>query len=142
MHESMLRPDFIEGITAFFEKRTAELPAAGRRTEDTSMTLDYRAIDVDNHYYETDRLASPGTCPRSSSAAACRWLTDGKRTLAVMGERGQPLHPEPDVRPDHRAGLPGSAVPRRDPRGRRPGVADEGRPDGRTIPSTRTAMPG
>ena len=30
MHESMLRPDFIEGITAFFEKRHAELPAAGR----------------------------------------------------------------------------------------------------------------
>ena len=37
MHESMQRPDFIEGITAFFEKRTAELPAAERvrRTERT-----------------------------------------------------------------------------------------------------------
>ena len=32
MHESMLRPDFIEGITAFFEKTTAQLSAARRRT--------------------------------------------------------------------------------------------------------------
>jgi enoyl-CoA hydratase/carnithine racemase len=26
MHESMQRPDFIEGITAFFEKRTPKFP--------------------------------------------------------------------------------------------------------------------
>ena len=26
MHESMLRPDFIEGITSFFEKRTPNFP--------------------------------------------------------------------------------------------------------------------
>ena len=26
MHESMQRPDFIEGITAFFEKRTPNFP--------------------------------------------------------------------------------------------------------------------
>jgi enoyl-CoA hydratase/carnithine racemase len=29
MHESMLRPDFIEGITAFFEKRTPSFPPLG-----------------------------------------------------------------------------------------------------------------
>ena len=29
MHESMLRPDFIEGITAFFEKRTPNFPPPG-----------------------------------------------------------------------------------------------------------------
>jgi len=29
MHESMLRPDFIEGITAFFEKRTPNFPPLG-----------------------------------------------------------------------------------------------------------------
>jgi enoyl-CoA hydratase/carnithine racemase len=27
MHESMLRPDFVEGITAFFEKRRPNFPA-------------------------------------------------------------------------------------------------------------------
>ena len=29
MHESMQRPDFIEGITAFFEKRTPNFPPLG-----------------------------------------------------------------------------------------------------------------
>ncbi len=75
MHESMQRPDFIEGITAFFEKRPPNFPplkdVIGQ--DRTRMTLDYKAIDVDNHYYETDSIRSPGTCPRSSSAAACRW---------------------------------------------------------------------
>ncbi len=33
MHESMQRPDFIEGITAFFEKRQPELPAADGQEE-------------------------------------------------------------------------------------------------------------
>ena len=36
MHESMLRPDFIEGITAFFEKRQPNFPPlateGGQRT--------------------------------------------------------------------------------------------------------------
>ena len=27
MHESMLRPDFIEGITSFFEKRPPNFPS-------------------------------------------------------------------------------------------------------------------
>ncbi|MEV3900885.1 enoyl-CoA hydratase [Mycobacterium sp. NPDC050551] len=32
MHESMLRPDFIEGITAFFEKRPPNFPPMGEAT--------------------------------------------------------------------------------------------------------------
>lgn len=35
-------------------------------------TLDYQAIDVDNHYYEP-LDAFTRHLPRSSSAAACRW---------------------------------------------------------------------
>ena len=33
MHESMQRPDFIEGITAFFEKRTPNFPPLEEGTE-------------------------------------------------------------------------------------------------------------
>lgn len=35
MHESMLRPDFIEGITAFFEKRQPDFPPLTSEQEDT-----------------------------------------------------------------------------------------------------------
>ncbi len=35
MHESMLRPDFIEGITAFFEKRQPDFPPLIPEQEDT-----------------------------------------------------------------------------------------------------------
>ena len=134
MHESMQRPDFIEGITSFFEKRPAELSAIAMRpmtqgpSERTgTVTLDYMAIDVDNHYYETiDSFTRH--LPKEFKRRGVQMVTDGKRTLAVMGGDGQPLHPESHVRPDHRTRLPGSAVPRRDSRGCRPGLADEGRP--------------
>jgi enoyl-CoA hydratase/carnithine racemase len=33
MHESMLRPDFIEGITSFFEKRSPNFPPLGDRKD-------------------------------------------------------------------------------------------------------------
>jgi enoyl-CoA hydratase/carnithine racemase len=33
MHESMLRPDFIEGITSFFEKRPPKFPPLGDRRD-------------------------------------------------------------------------------------------------------------
>jgi enoyl-CoA hydratase/carnithine racemase len=35
MHESMLRPDFIEGITAFFEKRQPDFPPLSLEQEET-----------------------------------------------------------------------------------------------------------
>ena len=35
MHESMTRPDFIEGITSFFEKRTPNFPPLTSQQEDT-----------------------------------------------------------------------------------------------------------
>jgi enoyl-CoA hydratase/carnithine racemase len=36
MHESMQRPDFIEGITAFFEKRQPNFPPLAAEQEDRS----------------------------------------------------------------------------------------------------------
>ena len=75
------------------------------------MTLDYKAIDVDNHYYEPlDSFTRH--LPKEFKRRGVQMVKDGKRTLAVMGETGQPLHPEPHLRPDHRTGLPGPAVPR------------------------------
>ena len=86
MHESMQRPDFIEGITAFFEKRQPRFPPL---KEDTPMTgtckpLDYQAIDVDNHYYETDRLLHP--TPAQGVQAPRR--ADGRRRQAHPGRHG------------------------------------------------------
>ena len=49
------------------------------------MTLDYKAIDVDNHYYE-----SLDSCtrhlPKEFKRRGVQMVADGKRTLAVMGE--------------------------------------------------------
>jgi hypothetical protein len=84
---------------------TAEASSAADRAYQNWIT---RAIDVDNHYYETDRSPAPATCPRSSSVAVCR-CSPRQAHLRRDGWRRQPLHPEPDVRPDHRAGLPGPA---------------------------------
>ena len=62
------------------------------------MALDYKAIDVDNHYYET-LDASPGIWTKSSSAAASRWSVEGKRTLAVIGDRVNHFIPNPTFDP-------------------------------------------
>ena len=103
--------------------------------------LDYQAIDVDNHYYEpldsfTRHLRQEVPQPRRA---------DVQRRQAHPGDHrrpGQPLHPQPDLRSDHRAGLPGPVVPRRDSRRRRSGIADEGRAAGRCNRNTRTGTPG
>ncbi len=76
--------------------------------------LDYRAIDVDNHYYEPIDSCTRHL-PKEFKRRGVQMLTEGKRTFAVMGGCGQPFHPEPDVRSDHRARVSGPAVPRRDP---------------------------
>ena len=145
MHESMQRPDFIEGITASSRsaRRTSrrwatDLTAVPERTRhDAGLQGDRRRQPL---------LRAAGLLhPASAQGVQAPRRADGHATASApwpSWATGQPLHPEPDVRPDHRAGLPGSAVPRRDPRRRRPGVADEGRPAWQTIPSTRTAMPG
>ena len=63
---------------------------------------------------------SPATSTRSSGTAACRSCSDGTHVEMLIGGKGQPLHPEPDLRPGDRARMPRPAVPRPDPRGRRP----------------------
>ena len=46
--------------------------------------LDYRAIDVDNHYYEpTDSFTRH--LPKEFKRRGVQMLTEGKRTFAVMG---------------------------------------------------------
>ena len=98
MHESMLRPDFIEGITAFFEKRQPNFPPLTLEQEDIAMTLDYRAIDVDNHYYEPiDSFTRH--LPKEFKRRGVQMLTEGKRTFAVMGGVVNHFIPNPTFDP-------------------------------------------
>ncbi|ORV16632.1 amidohydrolase family protein [Mycobacterium celatum] len=48
--------------------------------------LDYRAIDVDNHYYET-LDACTRHLPKEFKRRGVQMLSDGKRVTAVIGER-------------------------------------------------------
>ena len=75
------------------------------------MTLDYRAIDVDNHYYEPIDSCTRHL-PKEFKRRGVQMLHGRQAHVRRHGRRRQPLHPEPDVRPDHRAGLPRPAVPR------------------------------
>ena len=46
--------------------------------------LDYRAIDVDNHYYEPIDSCTRHL-PKEFKRRGVQMLTEGKRTFAVMG---------------------------------------------------------
>ena len=66
------------------------------------MELSYRPVDADNHYYESldafTRHQPPGdAAPRRPGAAG--WQAG----LRLARRQDQPLHPEPHVRPGHRA---------------------------------------
>ena len=62
------------------------------------MTLDYKAIDVDNHYYEPlDALTRH--LPREFKRRGVQMVQDGKRTWAVMGERVNHFIPNPTFDP-------------------------------------------
>ena len=63
-----------------------------------AMTLDYKAIDVDNHYYETiDSFTRH--LPKEFKRRGVQMVADGKRTLAVMGERVNHFIPNPTFDP-------------------------------------------
>ena len=62
------------------------------------MALDYKAIDVDNHYYEPmDSFTRH--LPKEFKRRGVQMVTDGKRTLAVMGERVNHFIPNPTFDP-------------------------------------------
>ena len=62
------------------------------------MKLDYRAIDVDNHYYETVDSCTRHL-PKEFKRRGVQMVADGKRTLAVMGEVVNHFIPNPTFDP-------------------------------------------
>jgi predicted TIM-barrel fold metal-dependent hydrolase len=62
------------------------------------MTLDYRAIDVDNHYYETTDSCTRHL-PKEFKRRGVQMVADGKRTLAVMAEKVNHFIPNPTFDP-------------------------------------------
>src|ERR1700744_800363 len=60
--------------------------------------LGYRAIDVDNHYYETLDSCTRHL-PKEFKRRGVQMIQDGKRTLAVMGERVNHFIPNPPFDP-------------------------------------------
>ena len=62
------------------------------------MTLDYKAIDVDNHYYEPlDALTRH--LDKKFKRRGVQMVADGKRTLAVIGDRVNHFIPNPTFDP-------------------------------------------
>ena len=61
-------------------------------------TLDYKAIDVDNHYYETVDSCTRHL-PKEFKRRGVQMVADGKRTLAVMGEVVNHFIPNPTFDP-------------------------------------------
>jgi predicted TIM-barrel fold metal-dependent hydrolase len=62
------------------------------------VTLDYKAIDVDNHYYEPiDALTRH--LDKTFKRRGVQMVADGKRTLAVIGDRVNHFIPNPTFDP-------------------------------------------
>ncbi len=105
------------------------------------MDIAFRAVDADNHYYETvdactRHLDKEFRAARGAGGAA------GQSHAAARGRQAVPLHPEPDVRPDHRGRLHGPDVPRSGARGCRPAHAHAGRAAAAGVPRPRRAPRG
>ncbi len=62
------------------------------------MTLDFRAVDVDNHYYEP-LDAFTRHLDKKFKRRGVQMVSDGKRTWAVMGERVNHFIPNPTFDP-------------------------------------------
>ena len=88
LHEAMPRPDVIEGITSFLEKRPPSFPRSARPMPRRSpvtpermimANLGYKAIDVDNHYYEP-LDAFTRHLDKKFKRRGVQMVSDGKRT--------------------------------------------------------------
>ena len=64
----------------------------------TPAKLDYAAIDVDNHYYETTD-AFTRHLPKEFKSRGVQMVQDGKRTLAVFGGVVNHFIPNPTFDP-------------------------------------------
>ena len=102
--------------------------------------MDVRAVDADNHYYEPldaftrhldPKFARPGRAGGAGRQAG----------PAADRRQGQPLHPEPHLRPDHRARAASTRCSAaRSPRASTPARSCRSSRSAST-PSTRTATP-
>jgi hypothetical protein len=69
-----------------------------REAKRIAQTIDYKAIDVDNHYYEPlDALTRH--LPKEFKRRGVQMLSDGKRTFAVIGDRVNHFIPNPTFDP-------------------------------------------
>ena len=80
-----------------------------------SINGELRGFDADNHYYEAIDAFTRHIEPEYAKRAMQWAEIDGKQRLLVGGQ-GQPLHPEPDVRPDRQARRARRVLPRRNPK--------------------------
>ena len=83
------------GHYQLLREASAQLPAVERTG---TVTLDYKAIDVDNHYYEPlDALTRH--LDKEFKRRGVQMVADGKRTLAVIGDRVNHFIPNPTFDP-------------------------------------------
>ncbi len=70
-------------------------------------TLGYKAIDVDNHYYEPVD-AFTRHLDKKFRRRGVQMFSDGKHTQAIIGDRVNRFIPNPTFDPIIEPGLPGS----------------------------------
>ena len=73
--------------------------------------LSYKAIDVDNHYYEP-LDAFTRHLDKEFKRRGVQMVTARQAHVGRHRRPRQPLRPQSHFRPDHHAGLPGPVVPR------------------------------
>ena len=106
-----------------------------------AMDIGFRAVDADNHYYETVD-ACTRHLDKEFRQRGVQTVQQGTPHAAARGRQAVQVHPEPDVRPDHRGRLHGPHVPRPGARGCRPAHAHEGRAAAAGVPGPRRAARG
>ena len=79
--------------------------------------VDFEVFDCDNHYYEAidafTRHVEPGMAKRTM-----QWAEIDGKTAPPRRRQGQPLHPQPDLRPGLQARRARRVLPRPQPEGR------------------------